>query len=353
MLGSGNEAVVDPFTPELNSKWYRSMWHFWHPVAYSRDVTEGQMTSGRLLGERIVVARHNGIVRAFMDVCRHKGAAVSLGWIENGCINCPYHGWAYDMEGTLVSIPSRPELSGVLKLNLVRYRCTERSGLIWVCLSDNPWGDAPGIPIWDDPKMRWLTPPFYDWATSSPRRLENFVDFSHFPFVHKNILGTRDRAQIDRHDVWRENGALRFDKVFVEPNVDRMKELLGISDDTMTVHNWYELTPPGSISLIRTFPNGRRYALYMVSAPTGPATCRNFWHIGADFATTKDDMDFLLEFELLVLSQDQPIVESQWPEHLPDRLSAETYVKVADDVTLAYRKWLFELADEVGVGVEE
>ena len=165
--------------------------------------------------------------------------------------------------------------------------------------------------------------------------------------MHENVLGTRDKARIDEHDVWREGRTLRFDQVFVEPNVDRMKEMLGIEEDTMSVRNWYQLTPPGSISLVRTFPNGKRYALYMVTAPTGPATCRNFWHIGADFASTDDDMDFLLEFEYMVLDQDQPVVESQWPEHLPDRLSAETYVKVADDITLAYRKWLFELAEEL------
>ena len=195
--------------------------------------------------------------------------------------------------------------------------------------------------------MRWQTPPYYDWATSSPRRLENFVDFAHFPFVHENVLGTRDKPEVEHHDVWREDGALRFDKIFVEPNVPRMKELLEIDDDIMTVRNWYQLTVPGSISMVRTFPNGKRYALYMVTAPTGPATCRNFWHIGADFVDTPDEMDFLLEFEYMVLDQDQPVVESQWPEHLPDRLSAETYVKVADDVTLAYRKWLFELAGEL------
>jgi len=279
-------------------------------------------------------------------VCRHRGAALSLGWVEKGCINCPYHGWAYDMDGKLVSIPSRPKLNGVLRAELVRYLCRESSGMVWVSLTDAPWGDPPGVPVWDDPSMRWLTPPSYDWATSSPRRLENFVDFSHFAFVHENILGTRDKAEVERHDVRREKGALRFDMVFVEPNVDRMKEMLGIADDTMAVHNSYRLTVPGSIALVRTFPNGKRYALYMVTAPTGPATCRNFWHIGADFALSDDDMDFLLEFELMVLAQDQPVVESQWPEHLPDRLSAETYVKVADDVTLAYRRWLFELAEE-------
>ena len=104
--------LADPFTPERSSKWYRAMRHFWHPVAYGSDVAEGEMMQGRLLGERILIVRHGGAARAFMDVCRHKGAAPSLGWIEDGCIHCPYHGWTYDMEGNLVNIPSRPELNG-------------------------------------------------------------------------------------------------------------------------------------------------------------------------------------------------------------------------------------------------
>lgn len=338
--------LADPFTPEAQSKWYRAMKQYWHPVAYSGDVPEGEMTQGQLLGERILVLRYEGEVRAFMDVCRHKGAAPSLGWIENGCINCPYHGWAYDMEGTLVNIPSRPEMNGVLNVPLEKYHCKESAGLIWVSLADEPWGEPPGLPEWEGSGMEWRSHPVYDWKTSSPRRLENFVDFSHFPFVHENILGTRDKAEVPDHTVWREGQMLRFDRFVTEPNHPRMKELVGIDDDLVTIENKYYLTLPGTIYLLRVFPNGKRYGLYMVSAPTGPATCRNFWHLGSDFAENEEDHQFFLDFELMVLDQDQPIVESQWPEHLPDALSAETYVKVADEVTLAYRSWLFELANE-------
>lgn len=338
--------LADPFVPDGSSRWYRSMRRFWHPAAYGSEVEEGRMLQGSLLGERILLVRHQGQARAFMDVCRHKGAAPSLGWLEDGCIHCPYHGWTYDMDGNLVDIPSRPELNGVLKVDLVRYQCRESAGLVWVSLTDDPWGDPPGLSEWDDPTMVWQTPPYYDWATSAPRRLENFVDFSHFPFVHENILGTRDKAEVEEHQVWREGGMLRFDRYVQEPNVERMKQILGLEDDIITVRNRYYLTVPGTIYLLREFPNGKRYALYMVTAPTGPATCRNFWHIGSDFALTEEDRAFLLEFEHMVLDQDKPVVESQWPEHLPDLLSAEMYVKVADDVTLAYRSWLFELAAE-------
>lgn len=195
--------------------------------------------------------------------------------------------------------------------------------------------------------MKWQSPPFYDWATSSPRRLENFVDFSHFPWVHENILGTRDRPQVEEVPVWREGNMMRFDRHVVEPNEAYMKEIIGLDDALITVENRYFLPLPSTIYLLRVFPNGRRYALLMSSSPTGPSTCRNFWHIGSDFALDEKGMKYLLDFELRVLEQDQPIVESQLPEHLPDQLGAEMYVKVADEVTLSYRRWLLELAHEL------
>ena len=337
----------DPFAPDRNSTWYRAMNNFFHCVAYAEDLVEGCMLSAQLLGQRIMVLRNAGQVHAFSDVCRHKGASLALGRIEDGCISCPYHGWEYDLEGILLRVPARPELNGVLNASLPRYRCVERSGLIWVCLSETPWGEPIDIPEWSDPEMAWQSPAFYDWATSSPRRLENFVDFSHFPFVHENILGTRDKPEVEEVKVWRVDDMLRFDRFVVEPNEQYMKDLVGLTEDSITVENKYYMPLPSTVYLLRVFPNGRRYALLMSSSPTGPETCRNFYHIGSDFALTEEAMAYLLDFELRVLDQDKPIVESQLPEHLPDNLGAEMYVKIADEVTLAYRRWLLELSSEL------
>lgn len=341
-----SQLAAETFAPVADSQWYRGMRQFWHPVAYSRDVAIDKPLGTTLLGERVVVVRTAEGVNAFEDVCRHKGASPSLGWVENGCLACPYHGWKYDMSGQLVDVPSRPDLNGVLKAALPKFRCAESAGLVWVSFADDPWGEVPSIPEWDDPTVRWQTPNFYDWKTCAPRRLENFVDFSHFPFVHENILGTRDHAGVEQHEVWREASQLRFVRYPVEPNEHRMKELLAIDEPLMTVENQYYLSMPTTIYLKRIFPNGKRYMLLMAASPTSPSTCRSFWHIGADFTASDDDDAYLLDFEDRVLAQDQPIVESQWPEHLPDALSAEMYVKVADDVTLNYRRWLFELTSQ-------
>ena len=44
------------------------------------------------------------------DVCPHRGAPMHMGWVESvggrDCIVCPYHGWAFDTEGTLRHVPA-------------------------------------------------------------------------------------------------------------------------------------------------------------------------------------------------------------------------------------------------------
>lgn len=67
-----------------------------------------------LLGERAVVMRgRDGVVRAFHNLCRHRGARVVDGASGHckGAMVCPFHGWVYNLDGTLRG-PARPETFG-------------------------------------------------------------------------------------------------------------------------------------------------------------------------------------------------------------------------------------------------
>jgi len=61
-----------------------------------------------LAGESVIVTRSNdGAIRAFFNVCRHRGTrmcTVSEGSLE-GRIHCPYHGWTYGLDGALIGAP--------------------------------------------------------------------------------------------------------------------------------------------------------------------------------------------------------------------------------------------------------
>ena len=69
---------------------------------------------------------------------------------------------------------------------------------------------VPPCPAWGDEAFRCVSGEPYTWPTSAGRRLENFVDLSHFPFVHDGSLGDRRRTVAPIAKVDRLNGELRF-----------------------------------------------------------------------------------------------------------------------------------------------
>lgn len=70
----------------------------WLPVAYSQDLGVDPLAV-KVLEERVVLFRVRGAIKAFKDLCIHRGAALSLGKVKDDCIVCPYHGWEYNVDG--------------------------------------------------------------------------------------------------------------------------------------------------------------------------------------------------------------------------------------------------------------
>ena len=67
--------------------------HEWFAVARAADVPIGQPVAARLLGRDLVLWRSTEGVRAWQDLCVHRGARLSLGTVRNDCLICPYHAW--------------------------------------------------------------------------------------------------------------------------------------------------------------------------------------------------------------------------------------------------------------------
>ena len=87
-------------------------------------------------GVPIVVVRDRaGAARAFLNVCRHRGARLVDGCGNAGRVfSCPYHGWSYGLDGKLMGIPDQDSFAGMDKAGrgLVELPLVERDGLIWV-----------------------------------------------------------------------------------------------------------------------------------------------------------------------------------------------------------------------------
>lgn len=162
----------------------------WYVVADASSVTSGAPLGVTLLGDRYVLWRgDDDRLAAAPDRCPHREAPLSLGSVNNGCLECPYHGWTFDPDGACVGIPSAgPDtpIPSAAALQLLPVR--ERYGLIWLC-PGTPAGEPPTIAQDDDPSFRRVTAPVETWAASATRMVDNFCDVAHFPFVHAGTIG--------------------------------------------------------------------------------------------------------------------------------------------------------------------
>jgi phenylpropionate dioxygenase-like ring-hydroxylating dioxygenase large terminal subunit len=85
-------------------------------VCHESEIAEpGEWRSLEYLGESVIVIRgDDGEVRAFSNVCRHRGSRLVDG--TAGCakvLTCPYHAWSYARDGRLVGVPHRREYPGL------------------------------------------------------------------------------------------------------------------------------------------------------------------------------------------------------------------------------------------------
>jgi len=151
----------------------------------------------------IVTRTKKGEVKAFVNGCRHRGAALVYDDAGNskGGFLCPYHGWAYTDEGELKGIACPEAFVGLDKKEhgLVQVPCEERHGLVFV----SPRADAPldldsflgpdldrELALWEFDKV--------SGARSEPVVLkgnwklvyDTFLESYHFAQAHKNNLAT-------------------------------------------------------------------------------------------------------------------------------------------------------------------
>jgi phenylpropionate dioxygenase-like ring-hydroxylating dioxygenase large terminal subunit len=340
---------VNEFTAEGEARIYRSLRHFWHPVAYSRDLGDEPMPV-TLMGQRLVVVRLAGEVCVFDDLCAHRGSALSIGTVLDGCeLQCPYHGWRYNSAGECVLAPHRPDLAGHLRASVRKYQAADRYGLIWTCLVDEPHYPLPEYSEWDDPTLHHIAVPATDWDCSAPRRVENYTDYSHLAILHDKYLGDASEPAVPGHRVWRDDNRLE--------NVQDRKDMVRVPIDTA---GWggkelpadpfiyfavdWRVFMPLTCLLTITFADGNKYNLFFHPTPIGPKKIRNFTITGRDFGDPEQAPEELGAFVDFIYEQDRPVVESQRPEELPEDLSEEMHLKGVDQYSIEYRRWLFELA---------
>jgi len=148
----------------------------------------------------LVTRTREGTVKAFLNVCRHRGAKVAQGCgrVRRNFV-CPYHGWSYDADGELVGIPDRDSFAGVEAeaRGLVELPATERHGLIWVTPTPGGEIDVDGhLGGLADELAAYDVGRYHHYETRVLRQrmnwkivIDTFLEPYHFGVLHQNTVG--------------------------------------------------------------------------------------------------------------------------------------------------------------------
>jgi len=172
----------------------------WQIVCHVNSIPKaGDFQTLDLGPESIMVLRdRDGSIRAFHNVCRHRGARL-LDDAGNcpTAITCPYHGWTYRHDGGLIGMPVRESFPGLDRSQhgLRPVRVDIALSFVWVCLAGDPppiakvWGElanelapyrlADMVPLGPITQESWPV----DWKIA----MDNYLESYHVPIGHPGL----------------------------------------------------------------------------------------------------------------------------------------------------------------------
>ncbi|QRK09370.1 aromatic ring-hydroxylating dioxygenase subunit alpha [Archangium violaceum] len=303
----------------------------WTPVAMSREVGRNPLGL-TLASERIVLFRDNeGRVSALHDQCPHRGVKLSLGKVgEDGCLECPFHGWRFAAGGACSHIPLNPMPEEKRRrFSATAFPVRERGGLIW--LYTRPGAEAPEEPPFPEAlERKGVRVHMYaeTWKAHWTRPMENMLDAPHLPFVHRRTIGMGVRRRITK---------------------DSKMEMEVSPTPTGFRTSWRLEGGPAEADLDWMRPNGmcltvpipdRLLRLHMWCIPVDAHHTRMLQVTARDFLRFQPFAAVLDAFTRSVLREDRASVESSAPSEVPP-VSQERSV-ATDRATLAFRRWYLE-----------
>jgi len=181
---------------------------FWHPVAMASELTDLPLAV-RILGEDLVLFRDkSGRIGLLHRHCSHRGTSLEFGIVSERGIQCCYHGWLFDVDGTILETPGEPPGSRI-KESFCHgaYPALEYKGLIFAYMG--PPELKPPFPVLDTFELpeNTLLPYSIGIPCNWLQVHENAMDPVHTVFLHTRVTGTQ------LADAWGAMPAMTFREV--------------------------------------------------------------------------------------------------------------------------------------------
>jgi phenylpropionate dioxygenase-like ring-hydroxylating dioxygenase large terminal subunit len=171
----------------------------WYAVLESSEIPARKVVGMTRMGEKMVFWRNShGQVSCMSDLCPHRGVMLSSGKICNDHIQCPFHGFEYDVSGACQFIPANGKNAAPPKAMKVRtYPVREEHGLIYIWWGEDR-SEYPPVPFFESIGDDFVYATLKDhWPIHYSRAIENQLDVVHLPFVHYNTIGRGHRSLVN------------------------------------------------------------------------------------------------------------------------------------------------------------
>jgi len=247
----------------------------------------------------LIVRGRDEKLRAFLNVCRHRGAKVADGCGSARVFSCPYHAWTYDLAGKLQGIPDErcfPEVRGE-RNGLVELPLCEKYGLVWVIptadgttsFDIDPWlgglaGELAsyGFGSWSFYDRR-VIPETMNWKIV----VDTFNEGYHIGFLHRDSLRDVLMGNVNDFEAFGLNHRLTFPRRKLERLKAEPEESWDLMWNTSMVYllfpNTVLIVQGDHVELARVFPREGRtdrsvmeLGLYVPQAPV-TAEERTHW----------------------------------------------------------------------------
>ena len=192
---------TDPemFALELAAIFHRG----WQFVGSSSRLSEvGSQIIASVGKEPVILVRgKDGVIRAFYNVCRHRGGPLAT---EDGCskmLQCKYHGWTYNLEGMLRGVPDfdRVELFDKKEFGLIPLHLAEWEGLLFVAIEEPTIsleivmsGVRDRVRNANLRELKFHSRKVYDIRCNWKAYVDNYLEGYHVPIVHPELFKIYD-----------------------------------------------------------------------------------------------------------------------------------------------------------------
>lgn len=176
----------------------------WYVACYSDELATGEVKPLRCFGTELAFWRgEDGKARAVDAYCRHMGAHMGHGGkVHGNLLECPFHAWRYDEEGSVKEIPYARVIPPQAKRPCGGWPISEANGFVWIWYhphSAAPMWDVEVFPEVGSPD--WTPYERYEWLVHAPLQFmaENAADTAHFKYVHGTATYPDATMSYDRH----------------------------------------------------------------------------------------------------------------------------------------------------------